>query len=906
MLSICNLKNADQAATYYEKDNYYTREESPSRWFGKTAAALGLSGAVDRRTLNNLLHGRLSDGTEVGVKGKHLPGIDLTFSAPKSVSLMCLLEDERILKAHKDAVGEALAWMENTSAQARMTEKGVTREEDTGNLCIARFDHDTSRELDPQLHTHAVVLNVTRREDGNYRALHNVKLYRNKMAAGAIYRAALADRLVALGYEIETTAPDGRFEIKGFTKEQLGHFSQRRAQIEKELREKGFDTAAAAAAASLNTRKAKADVDRSLLMKSWRERARSMNLKLEIPGEKSNRLRKGRENRTQAAERVVAMAVDHFSERRSVFKQTDLVRFALQKGVGYTTLSQVEQEISSIRGRGGLLDVGEGRFTTERALGLEQRIIGAARRGKGVCESIYSKSDLDKFFEKSTFTLGQREAAELILTTGDRVVGIQGYAGTGKTYALKTVREFAEEAGYQVRGFAPTAAAASLLSEDAGIESRTIAKLLASREEKTDRRQLWVVDETSMVGTESGAKLLERAERAGARVVLVGDRNQLPAIEAGKPFALLMDRKDIDVSVMSEILRQKDEGLKKSVRMIIAGRDREALKELETNVFEYEERSDRLKAVAAEYLDDTEGHMMITGTNRDRRALNDLVREGLKDRGDLQGPAAESEILVSKSPTKAELRDTSLYQEDDVVVFGRDYKRLGVEKGARAVVVSVDRDLNTIRLRDDKPSTSEDGNPQTTRAAGKRGNHRAREFDWKPFRNSKVELFSSQTRELQAGDLIRWTRNDRENERNNGDLARVLSVDPGKGTARVETAAEKRGGSQALDLDSQKHWEHGYASTIYAAQGKTVDEILIHVDTSQKAVMGHEAWYVAVTRARRGAKVFTDHPDNVPEAISRIMLQESAIEAREKFVKEAKKDEKERSVRKGRIPSRDL
>ena len=151
MISISNLKNAAQAASYYEKDDYYVDKECPSQWWGKGAEKLGLEGRVEREKFRDIMNGTLPDGTEMpDYRGDRRPGVDMTFSAPKSVSLMALVVgDDRIIEAHREAVSSALDWLENTSAQARVTQGGVTSTEATGNLAVARFDHDTSRELDP-------------------------------------------------------------------------------------------------------------------------------------------------------------------------------------------------------------------------------------------------------------------------------------------------------------------------------------------------------------------------------------------------------------------------------------------------------------------------------------------------------------------------------------------------------------------------------------------------------------------------------------------------------------------------------------------------------------------------------------------------------------------------------------
>ncbi len=231
MLSIGVLHSSAQAGTYYAQDDYYTKDSAgePSRWDGKGAESLGLTGPVDRTQFESLLNGELSNGVVLkrGQEGRHQPGWDLTFSAPKSVSLVALVgEDSRVIETHNMAVTAALRYLEATTAQARIKQEGKSAIETTGNWIIARFTHDTSRELDPQLHTHAVVINATQRADGEWRALSSKEIFRAKMVGGAIYRAELARALQRLGYEVEVGHRDGRFEVQGFSKEQLRLGSQ--------------------------------------------------------------------------------------------------------------------------------------------------------------------------------------------------------------------------------------------------------------------------------------------------------------------------------------------------------------------------------------------------------------------------------------------------------------------------------------------------------------------------------------------------------------------------------------------------------------------------------------------------------------------------------------------------------
>ena len=255
MLSIGALASAAQGAAYYERDGYYAKDDpehkSASAWAGKGAEELGLEGPVDADVFRAVLEGSVPDGSgrQLGRRGKdgevlHRPGRDLTFSAPKSVSIAALVGgDERIVDAHDRAVTATLAWVEANAAETRV------QDPETGRMVRARgqeivaatFRHDTSRNLDPQLHTHAVLANMVRSGDGKWRTMANEGLYERQKLVGMLYRNELARNLADLGYGIEKTHADGRFEIAGVSREVIvDSFSTRRAEIEAAMEDRGL------------------------------------------------------------------------------------------------------------------------------------------------------------------------------------------------------------------------------------------------------------------------------------------------------------------------------------------------------------------------------------------------------------------------------------------------------------------------------------------------------------------------------------------------------------------------------------------------------------------------------------------------------------------------------------------
>ena len=289
--SIGAVAAPSQGASYYERDGYYAKDDPAHReasaWAGKGAAELGFSGPVDPDLFRAVLEGKAPDGSgqQLGRRGpdgalQHRPGRDLTFSAPKSVSLAALVGgDKRIVEAHDRAVKRTLSWVERNVAETRMKdpETGRMVKKDDQKMIAATFRHDASRNLDPLLHTHSVIANMVQGEDGKWRAMSNEKLYNSKMLIGAMYRSELARELGRLGYGVEKTHADGRFEIAGVPREVIEAFSTRRAEIEAAMAERGVDKPAKdqrlAQRAALMTRAHKRDVDKAALRSIWEKQA---------------------------------------------------------------------------------------------------------------------------------------------------------------------------------------------------------------------------------------------------------------------------------------------------------------------------------------------------------------------------------------------------------------------------------------------------------------------------------------------------------------------------------------------------------------------------------------------------------------------------------------------------------
>ncbi len=847
MLSLSNVGNGEAAAGYYESaDDYYTGDRSPSGWWGSGAAALGLSGPVDAGVFAALLDGRLPTGemlhhAAAGRRG----GTDATFSAPKSVSLQALVGgDMRLLDAHQRAVDRALAYAE-TLAACRVTDDGQTRSVPTGNLVVARFEHDLSRACDPQVHTHAVILNVTSRADGQWRALNNEALYRQKMLLGALYRAELAREIQALGYDSRVTHADGRFELAHINDDQVLAFSQRSAAIEAHLEKQGQARDEASAwtkkIAAVATRDRKTAVDRDLLRQEWQALSEEHGIDFTHP--QGHGRQAASHDNVQA---VLAQAVAHLGEREAVFTRMDLLLTALELGVGIVTIDELDAGLEEARQSGLLIASGED-YTTAAAQAREAEILSIEESGRDSLSPIYDGDRMALEAQLGSLGAEQKQAALGVLLTHHQVMGIQGRAGVGKTTLLAATATIAKNCGYTVQGLAPSASAARELAST-GIQSETIATFMRREYKGLDAKTVLVVDESGMTSTAQMLAILRAAKEAHCRVVLVGDTAQLAAVEAGKPFAQLQAN-GMATAVVGQIRRQRNAVLSQAVEHAVDGKVAlavELLKKETTQIVSTAERHDR---IAADYTalapEERAQTRVIAGTRHARRELNRRIRERLG----LEG-GQDFTLLVRKDLTEAARRSTLNYDAGDVLQAEVDYTALGLKRGELARVVER-LDHRVLIERTDGSCVA-----------------------WQPATMSRLSVFVPETRPLAEGDLVRVTANDRGRGLVNGDLGRIVAFDPESRRLTMELPDGRHvwlDGAQPLMLD------YGYCSTVHSAQGQTCERVMIEADANSLTA-NRATFYVAISRARESAMIYTDDREMLPLAMARELTKASALD----------------------------
>ena len=853
------------------------REEhrEASAWHGCGAEALGLKpGArVSTRAFERLLQGHVP-GTEIRLgRVRHggyerRPGFDLTFSAPKSVSLAALLPTERhprgdrsVVRAHDEAVRATLDWVEETFLETRGWDP-ETRQRPRVKapfMAAATFRHVASRNLDPQLHTHAVIANMTRNPEGRWRSVDPVALHRNARLIGAYYRDRLARNLIARGYSI-VPAMAGRipsFDIAGLGRELCEAFSTRRREILAFVEDRGWDgSEAQRQIATLATRGRKAEPLQAMLRTLWRERAESLG----FGGVSVSRSVDGVSLQpAPSALEIVGRTVSRLEERYPVFAERELEALALGHSPGRHSLGEIREAVAWMVRDGHLVEAelrGSDRsYVTDRTLKAERRVIAAMKAGLGVGEALAGADEVAAHLAGAGLTAGQQEAVRTVLLSRDRIVGVQGWAGTGKTTMLHHVWELAGDR--PVVGLAPEARAARVLERESGMNVRTLQWFLtrcgsALGDDRAEDRlkqmfggSLVVLDEASLVSTDRMGSLMRIADRLGvARLVLVGDTGQLRAVEAGQPF-LQLQRAGMTTVQMDEVRRQRNPVLRAAVLASRSGEPGKAVELLGSSM--HEVAFDELgQAAARTWLalapEARERTLLLAPTHAHRAEINGTVRAALADEGVLRGKALLIERLVSLGMTRAEKGDARNYREGDAVVFHQDMVNYRVRKDEALTVTGIEGERVALR--------HPDGGPRHIKPAGQV------RYD--------LEVYETRPIEIRAGDRIRWTRNDHGRGLINGERAEVAAIARGRVRLVLE---DGRKVSLRADDPQLRHIDYAWSSTVRGAQGSTADEVIAVLDTSQRALTDQSTFYVEISRARDRAVVLTDNLDELVEVL---------------------------------------
>lgn len=932
MLSVASVRSASGAANYYGKDDfasadYYAGEDAGdvSIWAGSGAEAAGLTGDVSKADLEHTLNGELPSGEKVGQVENRRAGIDLTFSAPKSVSLMAYVAgDKRILGkdgAHMAAVRQTMAWVEKNLAQGRKDIDGRKVPIASGNLTYGLFQHDTSRALDPQAHIHAVIANMTRMPDGKWQALHADKIWASNTVIGSIYHAYLRSEMEKLGYKVEATGKHGTFEIAGVPKDVIDAFSQRREDILAKADALGIVSPKGRDGITVTSRDPKLNVeDRAGLQKDWQDKAAGLGFdgkqilrdaERDVAGQShvaSGPLDRGYQMISEAvqsaralvghllttpdplvdraiarivvspaaarAQFAVASAVRIHAQREAAFDTDRLGKTALDLHLKGVTIEHIENRITQLVGK-GLLIPGQVRdhestyaaVTTREGLATEERILGEMERGRGTATAIVAPADApDRLQAASPHELnpGQLAAATMIVASEDRIVVVQGVAGAGKSTMLQAVARVAEAEGRKVLGLAFQNKMVADLKDGAGIEAQTIASFVwanerfiaepdsaAARLRRDElKNTIIAVDETSMVSSNDMLKLVQVTKALEIdRLALVGDRQQLSSIDAGKAFALLQAG-GAATARMDKNIRQRTDALRTVAALANVGKASQALRVLGDRVIETK-GEDPAAHAAKLWLNLSPAEREVTAVfasgREARQTINTDIQEGLVKEGVLTGSGETVSVYESVNATREELRYAHTYRQGQTLHVTGNVPEVSLRRGTFQVTRTFANGKVEI-----------EGN-------GRRHRFEPGKIDPR-ITIERLQLSTKTDITLHEGERIRWTANDKERGMLNSALARVLYTKDGHITVElaskdVVTLAPGDPMLARLDL--------AYSLNMHMAQGITTDKAIIAMASYEQNLSNQRLFNVGVTRVRDDLTVVVDDSGKLMNRLDR-------------------------------------
>lgn len=858
MLRINPHRSSASATRYYTgsltRQEYYSHDlPLLGEWAGIAAERLGLKGAVSADVFAALcdnLHPTSRERLTARTKSNRTVGYDFTFDPPKSCSIVhALTRDQRLLTAFNEAVRHTMQVME-ADAQTRVRVRKQDINRTTGNLVWAEFLHETTRPVDgipdPQMHKHCFVFNATFDEtECRWKAGQFRDLKRNAPYYQAVFHFKLASLLEKLGYEIERRGM--AFELAGISDELIAKFSRRTGQIEETARQRKITSPALKSRLGAQTREPKRlDLSGDEVLAEWRSRLTPTDL-LAIERHRDPQPKPEIRADPELLDAAMRYALQYSFERLSVVDQTTFIATALRFSVGRVEPRAIQAAIESdplyvrreVDGRTVL--------TTTDLIAEERDLVAWVRRGhKTVKPLVQHWKSRD-----SQLPDDLRHAAEHVLRSRDRVTGIRGRAGTGKTTLMKATIAAIEAQGHKVMVFAPTTETGrGTLREHAFPNANTVAHLLSNKwPQREAQGAVWWIDEAGLLSLHEMKQLADLADRLGARLVLSGDVGQHRSVRRGDSLRILIDHADVSLATLTKIRRQTGE-YRDAVEAVSDNRLQEAFDKLDRMGAIVEIAGpERHAFVAAKYVEHQlrgESVLIVSPTHSEGRKVTRLVRESLKANGRL-GDERELPQLRRIDLRDADLARPSSYAPGMVVEMVKSAP--GHESGRRFVVDSVIDDEVYVQHAD--------------------GSRRA--FDVSGW-SGRFHVFQQGEIRLAEGDRVRITKNAYDLSRtplNNGSLHTVVGFTP-LGDILLENGrvVEQR----------FAHIEHGYVTTSYAAQSKTVKHVIVAESSESLAAASREQFYVSVSRGQISATIVTDDKEALFKSIQASSQRTAALD----------------------------
>jgi conjugative relaxase-like TrwC/TraI family protein len=860
------------SARHLQHSDYYAEgERVTGQWQGRGAELLGLAGEVQSEQFEALRQGldpqsgeflrqrhsadrTAADGTTQS-RGRNL--YDFTISAPKSVSIMAQPGgDAGLTEAHRKAVQEALKELE-CQAASRVRRDGANENRTTGNLVLAVYHHDTSRELDPQLHTHAVAANLTYDGvEGRWKALQASGIYEQRAYLTEVYRNALAREVRSLGYEIDRRrSSKGKnlgFEIKGVSDELLEKYSQRSEQRDRAIAEfvesKGREPSDNEIAVLVRESRADKLVEISTAEVHSRQMARlTTQESLTLEQIRETVLERSQTQRPELDRAYASLdyAKQHVFERVSVALDHELLTEALRHGRGRIDLAELKGEFSLAETNGDILRAGK-EVATRESLDRERDMIERINRGIGQFERLGGQHE---FAASALLRPEQKQAIEFVLNSRDLAVNIRGAAGTGKTATLQELQRGLEEGGRRVSAVAPTMSAVEELQKVGFSDAITVERLLQGRSGQSDLfGKALIVDEAGMVSGRQMSEVLKLADQQSMRIIFSGDSKQIRSVEASDALRVLERESDLKSVSLSEVQRQTAQGYREAIQELRRDPERGFDKLEQIGAVREIPWSDRAQAVQRAYSEaqtqiNAKGQpcsvLVVAATHEEIGHITEAIRAERTRTGEL-GQSAHQQHHVPLNWTRAEKSNVRNYAEGQVLEFHRAVK--GVARHESLEVIGVKNGKVVAR------------------------NARGEEHEFTGKQAKYFEVYERRAIDVAPNDKLLLMANRREPGflATNGELVTASRIDE-RGRIHLQDG-------RALP-ENYKQFTHGYAVTAHRSQGKSVDAVIISADGMRK-----ELFYVAASRGRESITVMTSDKDLLRESVARSITRQSASE----------------------------
>ncbi len=824
---------------YYTAGEYYQDQASESRWGGGAAPALGYtSGPVSDLHLQYALDGKNAKGEPVTQRAalglKRTTGRDLTLSLPKGVSILAQGPLRKpIMEAAWKANETAMGFVEQDLAKTRMPDPETGKVIDVGDqkILYATFSENSSRAGDPGEHFHNVTANLCQGKDGKFRALHNAYIYENRNLVGAVFRAELASNLRKIGLSIEGAGKNGLIDVVGVSKAAKDVFSKRRQAILEKASESKVPPKDLSKLVMI-TRPPKETHSYSDLQMRWAAELSTLGHSFESLTKDALQ---ERPKPKVKPEHVLKGVVRDLSETKSYWSKLEMYKQAFNKGVPETTLSGLDAAIkTAVKNKDILPSKDGGSFSTRSIKSREEAVIKEMRAGHLQGRRI----EKDEAVPAPAFTPtdGQQRGIEHLLSSPDRPIALQGYAGVGKTTLFDIGLKHIKAAGYEIIGIAPTSSAVAELAKIKSFD-RVMTTQAFNRAPVGSDKTVLIVDEASMLGTKSALSILRYANKRNlAKVAFAGDRSQLDSVEAGTPFADMQD-KGMHTVVVDEIIRQDSTRHREGVKALAIGNIQRGFAALAPEI--HETSFHDLEARTLDLWQKTKNAKaaIIVQTNKQKAALNRTIKSSLSLSKAAQKIGYAQKVWRPIHATQREKALTKTYEDVSHLRFHKDLKRTGVKGGRVYKVDNVDLKKHRVTLLDGH-----------------------RKIIFKPakydYGKDTVELYHQESLRLDKGDRIRFTRGGQKQRVNNNDLGTIAKIERNSVSIELDKGKQVTLPKSSAELH---HVDHGWASTGHAFQGKTVRDAIVLMPSKKSPLTTLKSLYVGASRHKKTVAIVTDN-----------------------------------------------